>query len=321
MPPGVAMQTFSAAQQATRYREGVWSLLAVYILWGTVPLYWRQLGHIPPLEVLAHRYFWGVLLGAFLLSLQKGGWGEIRDTVKDRRSLLLMVACSMAHMFSWGLYIWAVSAGKVLDLSLGYYILPLLSVVAGYLAFSERPRPLQWGAIALAACGVLGMVLFYGSFPWIGLLLAISACAFAVLRKHVAIGATPGLVLELLLPAPLFWGYLIWLHATGQGATTIFFDGPGLLLIGAGILTVLPQMGYAYGLTRVPLTTLSLMQYILPTGKFMVGFFLFHEAFTRDKAFGFTLIWAGVLLFVLEGYRAHRQIAHAARQSTEAFTK
>ena len=305
----MSIQAGSCPDQGEQQRDGLAVLLVVYISWGLLPIYWKQLLHVPPLEVLCHRSLWGFLLVVAML-WGKGAFQEVKNVFADKRTLKFMVGCSAAHMFGWGFYIWAIANGLILEASLGSYILPLLSAVAGYIFFNERPRRLQWIAIAIAGAGVLGMVLCYGTLPWAALLMGGNSVIFAVLRKHAPVNATPGLVVEMILSGPILWGYLTWLHATGQG----FLGSSGLeadlWLVGAGIVTVLPQLGYAYGLNRVPLTTLSLLQYIPPTGTFLVGVFLFGEVFSADRILGFGCILAGLVLFTIEGYRHHRNANH-----------
>ncbi len=307
----MSTQAGPARDQADLQREGLPVLLGVYIFWGLLPIYWKQLLHVPPIEVLCHRSLWGFLLVIGLL-WGRGAFQEVKSVFTDKRTLKFMVGCSAAHLFGWGFYIWALGNGLILEASLGSYILPLLSAVAGYLFFKERPRRLQWVAIAVAGAGVLGMVLCYGTLPWAALLMAGNSVLFAVLRKQAPVNATPGLVVEMMLSGPFLWGYLTWLHATSQGVmgtTTLEAD---LWLIGAGIVTVLPQLGYAYGLSRVSLTTLSLLQYIPPTGTFLVGVYVFGEVFSGDKILGFTCIWIGLAIFTIEGYCNHR--AHSGHK-------
>jgi len=286
-------------------QKGVAVLLGVNILWALLPMYWKQLAHVSAFEVLCHRSFWGFLLIVALLWGQ-GRLHEVREIVRNRHNLKFMAGCSMVHMFSWGFYIWAVSSGRILDAALGYYILPLLSVLCGFLLFRERPRRLQWAAIATAAIGVLGMVLWYGSWPWVGLLVAFNSMLFAALRKQAPVNAMPGLCLELLISSPILWSYLVYLLVSGNSAFMTVSLEQDVWLIGAGIVTIIPQMGYAYGLCRVPLTTISLMQYLPPTGNMLVGILLFGESFTPDKIFGFSFIWAGLLIFSLEMYHFHK---------------
>ncbi len=281
-------------------QKGVFVLLFVYTVWGLLPLYWKQLTHVSPIEVVCHRSFWGFFLVLFLLWL-RGGLDEVRAIFRDRRTLLFITGCAFSHIFGWGFYIWAVGSGHILDAALGHYMQPLFSVLCGFMLFRERPRRIQWAAIILAGIGVVGMVLMFGSFPWVGILIAANGVLFASLRKKAPVNAMPGLVMELVISAPLLWGYLLYLLVTGQSAFMTLSFTQDLWLISAGIVTIIPQMGYAYGLCRVPLTTISLMQYIPPTGNFLVGLFVFGEAFSTDKIFGFLFIWMGLIIFSLEG--------------------
>jgi chloramphenicol-sensitive protein RarD len=294
-------------------QKGVAVLLGVNVIWALLPMYWKQLTDVPALEVLCHRSFWGLLLVALLL-WRGSRLHEIRDIARNRSSLLCMVGCSMTHMFGWGFYVWAVCSGHILDAALGHYILPMLSVFCGFLVFRERPRRLQWLSIATAAAGVLGMVVWYGSLPWVGMLVAGNGVLFATIRKHAPVHAIPGLCLELLISAPLLWSYLIYLFVSGNSTFLTISLERDLWLIGAGIVTIIPQMGYAFGLTRVPLTTISLLQYLPPTGNVLVGIFLFGELFTPDKVFGFSFIWAGLLLFSAEAYLSHKAKRKAGRE-------
>lgn len=296
------------------YQRGITVLIGVYTIWGLLPIYWKQLTHVPPLEVLSHRAVWGFFLVLFLLWF-RGGLGEIREIIRNRRSLLFITGCSFSHMFGWGFYIWAVGSGHILDAALGHYMQPIFSVLCGFFLFRERPRRIQWAAIMLACTGVLGMLTVFGAFPWVGLLIALNGILFATLRKNAPVNAMPGLVLELIISAPFLWGYLAYLIFTGQSVFMTAGFSQDLWLIGAGIVTIIPQMGYAYGLCRVPLTTISLMQYIPPTGNFLIGLLLFGEVFSPDKIFGFLFIWAGLIVFTLEGIlyrRSVRSVIHLA---------
>jgi chloramphenicol-sensitive protein RarD len=290
---------------AGELQKGVAVLLGVNVVWALLPIYWTQFTHVPAFEVLCHRAFWGFLLVVVFLWGQ-GRLVEVRDIVRNRRNLAFMAGCSLSQMFGWGFYIWAVSTGHILDAALGHYVLPLLSVLCGFLLFRERPRRLQWIAIATAAVGVLGMVVRYGSVPWVGLLIAVNGVLFAALRKRAPVNAMPGLCLELLSSAPVLWSYLVYVLVTGDSAFLTAGLKQDFLLIGAGILTIIPQVGYAYGLCRVPLTTISLMQYLPPTGNVLVGVLLLGEAFTPDKVFGFSFIWTALLIFSLEAYHFHQ---------------
>lgn len=297
-------------------QKGFAAVLGANIIWGLLPAYWKQLTHVPPLEVLCHRSLWGFFIIAAILWL-RGGLSEVRDITRNKRTLLFMTGCSLSHTFGWGFYIWAVSSGRIIDSALGNYMLPMCSVLAGFFIFRERPRRGQWLAILLAAFGVIGMVVWYGSLPWVGLVSACNAVLFATMRKQAPVNAMPGLVLELLISAPLLWGYLAYLTLTGGGVFTKIGLSQDLWLIGAGIVTIIPQLGYAYGLCRVPLTTISLLLYLPPTGNFLMGLFLFGEAFTPDRVFGAVFIWLALIIFTVEGILFRRRFAPQAAVTCE----
>ena len=311
---GVPAHTGIAAD-LQRQRQGLPSILAAYIIWAALPIYWKQLGNIPAFEILCHRSLWGCIL-VCLAMWAKGSFKDLKASIKNRRALRLMLACSALHTFSWFFFIWSVSAGYLLELSLGNYILPLLSVVAGFVVFKERPRRMQWVAIALAACGVFGTIAYYGHLPWVAFVSAASPVLFAIVRKKAPVDAIPGMVMELFISGPFLWACLIWLHATGQGHMGSADLSADLWLVGAGIFTVVPQVAYAYGLTRIPLTTLSLLQYLPPTGYFLIGTFLHNEPLTEARLVAFVFIWLGLILFTLEGYRYHRRFAQHATSET-----
>lgn len=295
----------------TQLRRGIAVIFLVNVAWGLLPLFWKQGVHVPPVEVLCHRSLWGFIL-VFGLLWFRGGLSEVTDIVRNRRYLLFMIGCSLSHTFNWGFYIWAVGSGRVIDAALGHYMLPVFNVLAGFVVFRERPRRLQWAAICLAVFGVLGMIVMYGAFPWVGLTIAFNSMLFASFRKNAPVNAMPGLVVELLISAPLLWGYLLYLHATGQGTFFSVNLTQDLWLIGAGIATIIPQLGYAYSLCRVPLTTIALMQYITPTGNFLIGLLVFGEPFTPDKAFGFVCIWTALIVFTVESVMFRRSVVRAS---------
>lgn len=280
-------------------QKGVTALLCTNLIWGMLPIYWKQIAHVPAMEIVCHRSLWGFFLCLGLLWL-RGGLGEIKDVVRDKRTMVFMAGCSLSHMFGWTFFIWAVSSGHILDAALGNYLLPILSVLCGFFLFRERPRRIQWLAIGLAAFGVAGMVIWYGSLPWVGLVIATNAVIFAVLRKFAPVNAMPGLIVDLLMSAPLLWGYLLYLVVSGKSVFLSVGYSQDLWLVGAGIMTIIPQMGQAYGLCRVPLTTISLMQYIPPTGNFLVGLFLFGEVFSQDKIFGAIFIWSALIIYTVD---------------------
>ena len=290
-------------------RRGLWVALAAFVVWGLMPLYWHLLKAVPSLQIVAHRVVWSALLVAAWLGWTQGrGW--FAKVLAQPRLARLLALSGLCIGVNWGLYIWAVNAGHVVETSLGYFINPLLNVVIGTLFLRERLRPVQWVSVAIAGAGVLWLTFNYGSFPWIALTLALSFGVYGLIRKLAAVDPIVGLGVEnavLLLPA---LGYVTFAEATGQGG---FFGDWGaaidaLLLVG-GALTALPLIGFAFAVRRVPLSTIGLMQYLAPTMQFLIGVLLFREPFDVDRAIGFALIWSALALFMADSL--HR--ARAAR--------
>jgi chloramphenicol-sensitive protein RarD len=295
------------------HRNGLLVAAASFVLWGLMPLYWHLLKAVPSLQIVAHRIVWSALMVvAWLLWTQGRGW--LRAALARPRAAWMLALSGVLIGGNWGLYIWAVNAGHVVETSLGYFINPLLNVVIGVLFLRERLNPWQWLSVAIATTGVVWLTFNYGSFPWIALSLALSFGLYGLLRKLVAIDAVAGLGVEsvyLFLPA---LALLLWGETHGSGG---FLDGwgfaMGVLLIVSGALTALPLIGFAYAVRRVPLSVVGLMQYIAPTLQFLLGVLVFHEAFDRDRAIGFGFIWVALALYAAEGLlRSRRQAALSA---------
>ncbi len=284
-------------------RRGFLVTAATFVLWGLVPLYWHLLKVVPALQIIAHRIVWSGLLvvGWLLLSSRLAWWRQI---AAQPRALATLGVTSVAIAFNWGLYIWAVNAGHVIETSLGYFINPLVNVLLGVLVLKERLRALQWLAVALAAAGVVWLTVDAGAPPWIALGLAGSFGLYGLLRKIVAVDPVAGLGVEsvyLFLPALAF---VAWSEAGHGGG---FVQGWGLredlLLVLGGVVTALPLIGFAYGVKRIPLSLVGILQYIAPSLQLLLGVWFFHEPFDGARAVGFAAIWAGLLLFIGDGLR------------------
>jgi chloramphenicol-sensitive protein RarD len=282
-----------------------------YILWGVFPLYIKQIQQVPALEIVLHRSAWSLVFMLGLLALlRRFAW--LGPALRQPRTLALFGLSALLLGCNWLLYVWAVNAGRVLDASLGYFINPLVNVLLGFAVLHERPRPLQWAAVALAALGVLWLALGVGHVPWISLVLAASFGLYGLLRKTASLGALEGLALETLLLAPLAVGGLLWLAAQGQGH---FGQGPlaeSLWLLAAGPFTAVPLLLFASAARRVSLATLGLMQYLSPSIQFFLGVFLYREPFTTGRGIGFLLIWTALAIYSAESWRAQRQTRLAA---------
>ncbi len=268
--------------------------------WGLLPAYWKALGAVPPLEILCHRVVWSAGF-LWLVTLILGGWGEVRRALASSRLRGALLLGSLLIGGNWFLYIWAVNAERVLETSLGYYMNPLVNVLLGRVFFGERLRRGQLAAVALAAAGVLNLTVGYGRFPWIAVVLAVSFAAYGAVRKAARVAAVPGLLLETTALVPPALGYLLWLGSAGLGAFGPAGAGVTALLVGAGLATSLPLLGFAHGVGRLRLTTVGVLQFIAPSIAFCLGVFAYGEPFTRAHLVTFACIWSGVAVFALEG--------------------
>jgi len=279
-------------------RRGLAITAFTFTLWGLVPVYWHLLQAVPSQQIIAHRIIWSTVLVVawLLLSAGTGWWKQI---AAQKRALPTLALSSVAIAFNWGLYIWAINAGHVIETSLGYFINPLVSVVLGVVVLKERLRGLQWLAVGCAALGVAWLTYDAGTPPWIALGLACSFGLYGLLRKLISVDPVAGLGVEslyLFLPAI---GFALW-SENGHGGG--FFSGWGwkndALLILGGAVTALPLIGFAYGVKRIPLSLVGVLQYIAPSLGLLLGVFFFREPFDAAKAIGFAAIWIGLLLFI-----------------------
>ncbi|WP_282264302.1 EamA family transporter RarD [Stenotrophomonas sp. PS02301] len=282
-------------------RRGLAITAFTFTLWGLVPVYWHLLKAVPSQQIIAHRIIWSTVLVVAWLLLSNGlGWWKA--IAAQPRALPTLALSSVAIAFNWGLYIWAINAGHVIETSLGYFINPLVSVVLGVVVLKERLRGLQWLAVGCAALGVAWLTLDAGTPPWIALGLACSFGLYGLLRKMISVDPVAGLGVEslyLFLPAI---GFALW-SENGHGGA--FFCGWGwrndALLIFGGAVTALPLIGFAYGVKRIPLSLVGILQYIAPSIGLLLGVFFFREPFDTAKAVGFAAIWTGLLLFIGDG--------------------
>ena len=287
-------------------RRGTLYGIAAYGLWGLFPLYWPLLEPAGAVEILAHRIVWSLVVVVALLALG-GRVAALRGL--GRRAYVLLTVAAVVITFNWGTYIWGVNNEHVVETSLGYFINPLVTVLLGVVVLRERLRPAQWTAVGLGAVAVVVLTVDYGRPPWIALVLAFSFGTYGLLKKKADVGAAESLAVEtgvLVLPAA---GYLLWL--SGQGAGTFGTDGVAhaVLLAGAGLVTAVPLLFFSAAATRVPLTTLGLLQYLAPTFQFAIGVFLYGEPLPPARLVGFVLVWAALAVFTVEllGHR-RRQI-------------
>ena len=299
----------------TESRKGLLYGIAAYSLWGVIPLFWKLLTHVDPVEILAHRAVWG--LGAFVgLAAIAGVWPEVRVALRDRRTLAVMALSGALLAINWGTFVAAVATDHLLDASLGYFINPLVSVALGMVVLGERLRRLQWLAIALAATGVALLTVDAGTLPWISLVLAVTFGLYGLVRKTAKVDSLVGSTVETAIMTPIAIAYLVFLAARGGGALGHAGTTTELLLVATGVITAVPLLLFTSAARRLPLSTVGFLQYLAPTGQFLLAVLAFGEPFARGKLAAFACIWAGLAVFSLDAYRASRGLRSSPARSS-----
>ena len=289
-------------------RDGIVCALIAYFVWGILPVYFKLVGTVAPLEVLAHRVIWAVPFGALIVIARRQG-GEILGALRNARMLGFLCISAVMIAVNWFIYIVAVQQDQIFQASLGYYINPLMYVVVGVAFLGEKLRRFQMIAVVLATTGVLVLTVSGGEFPWIALSLAVLFTIYGVIRKHIAIGGMPGLFVETIVLFPLAAIYWIWLAKSGEAAFTPSEPGLAGLLMLAGPLTVLPLLFFALAARRLPLSLIGFLQFIAPTLQFVMGL-LYGEVLTTAHVICFGLIWTAVAFFISDAWRQSMNSAH-----------
>jgi chloramphenicol-sensitive protein RarD len=290
----------------TKVNKGLLFGVSAYIIWGLLPLYWKLVEEAGAYEILAHRGIWSLLICVSLLALRKQ-LKSAYEMVRSSRTFSLLFLASGLLTINWGVYIWSVTVNRVVEAALGYYITPLINVTFGVLLLREKLRPAQWIAVALAAAGVVILTLGYGSLPWIALVLAISWGSYSLIKKSLNLGALETLSLETLFAFLPNLVFILIIQGNGSaefGSTWTI----SILLFGAGAATVIPLLLFNGSTTRLPLSTVGLLQYITPTIMFFIGIYINNEDISMTKVIGFAFIWLALAVLSRDLYRSSRPL-------------
>ncbi len=285
--------------------------VAAYGSWGFNPIYFKAVSQVPALEILCHRVVWSILLLAGLVTLMRR-WPAVGAAFASRWVMLTLVVTTLIIGGNWLLFIWATNQAHMLQVSLGYYMNPLLNVLLGVVALKERLTRTQLAAVALAVLGVLNMTIQVGALPWVSLALAGSFALYGLLRKIVGVASIEGLFIEVLLLTPFAGFWLVWLDRAGIGhfaRETLSLD---LLLVFAGPMTTFPLIWFASAARRLRLAILGFFQYIAPSLQFALAVFVYGEDFTQAHLVTFALIWTAIAVVSVDSLRRLRVRAAAA---------
>lgn len=284
--------------------KGIWYGIGAYAMWGFFPIYWKLLQHVPALELLGHRIAWSFIFLMIIILISKQ-WNEFRSLI-NAKTLRIYLIASLLIGVNWLLYVWAVNAGHIVETSLGYFINPLLSVFLGLIILREKLRLTQWIPIVIAFIGVVYLTFTYGRLPWIALGLAFSFGFYGLVKKLAPLSSVFGLTLEtgiLLIPALMYLGIQEANSTASFLHTGITAD---LLMIGAGVVTTIPLLMFASAAKQIPLTMIGVLQYLAPTIQFLIGVFIYKEAFDTTRLIGFSIVWLALIIFWVENFMANR---------------
>lgn len=279
--------------------SGVLFALSAYGFWAFIPIYWKAVGHVAATEMLAHRIVWSLPFLAILLILTTQ-YHDVGAALRHPQSRRLLILTSVLLSANWLIFIWAIQAGRVLEVSLGYYINPLINVVLGILVLHERLRRWQIAAVLLAAAGVAYQTFQLGSVPWVSLALALLFGFYALLRKQIDVASLPGMTVETLFMLPFAVIYLIWLQFSGELAFVQFDTKTIWLAILAGPITIFPLWWVIIAAKRLNYATLGICQYIAPSGHFLLAVLVYKEAFGAHQLITFVCIWLALIIYSVD---------------------
>ncbi|WP_428674169.1 EamA family transporter RarD [Roseibium sp.] len=298
-------QTVTSAEAQAEFRQGLLVGLAAYVMWGFFPAYYKLTDTVPADLVVSHRILWSVLFVGLYLYL-RGRWQEVRDVFRQPKVLLGLTASASFIAVNWLVFVWAISNNQVLDVSLGYFINPLVSILVGLVILHEKLSRGQAFAILIAAFAVVLQAVLAGGLPWVSLVLAFSFAGYGYVRKVTPVKATPGLFVETLLLFPMAAVYVLLNLSWGVDAL-VLNDPPVLLaLAGTGIVTALPLICFSAAARRLPLFMLGLMQYLAPSMHFLMAVYLWGEPLDQTKLMGFVMIWGALVVFSYDSWRRYR---------------
>lgn len=287
--------------------SGTLTVLATYIMWGLLPAFWNLLAGVNSVFILSQRIIWSlVFMGVILLVTRR--FGEVRQVFRNKKMLITCLISGILITINWGLYIWAVNSGHVIDASMGYFIQPVVVALVGVLAFRERPSVLEWVTFGFAMAGILFLVFRSGTVLLIALALGVTFAVYGAVKKNIPIGGEASLFMETLLMTPLALAFTVYAVGSGmEGCVGVLGGWCWLLLPACGVVTSLPLLCYNLGVKKIPFYMSGILMYINPTLQFLMGLFYFREPLDHNRLYAFIFIWVGVLFTLADKLRLMRK--------------
>lgn len=283
----------------TRNRNALY-VFGCYVLWGILPVFWKLLGSVNSVYVLAARIVWSFVF-CLLVLLMMRDFPKAAQVLKDRKELLRLFLCGVMITVNWGSYIYAVSSGHILDASLAYYLNPIISVFIGFLVFRERLSGWQWFSVGIATIGILVPVIHYGTIPWMALVIGGSFAMYSMIKKKVKAESQISLFLETAFMTPFALFFLCMMEVQGRGAYGVLDGAQWLLFPISGVVTTIPLFLFARGISRIPMSLAGILMYINPTLQFLVGVMLYGEKLKLTDGIMFVCVWLALIIFLMEG--------------------
>lgn len=287
-------------------KVGLFQVLLCYLIWGLFPLYWIPLLNYPADQLLAHRIIWGLFFAVIAVLITRQS-RELFSALKQGKVLIVILGCAVLLALNWLSYLITITSKQVLQASLGYFIAPLVTIFSAHLFLKENLSKWKWIAIILAGIGVLWLAILSGQIPYLGIIIALTWGIYGVIRKLAPLPSLLGFSIETLLLFPFAMLFLIW-HQQ-QGSLQFFeLSFPLiLLLIGSGVITMVPLLLFASATKKIPLSLIGILQYMTPTMQFFIGLFIFDEIFDLNRFIGYVWVWLGVILFIFSSPRENKK--------------
>lgn len=302
-------KSYFTEKEAKEMNYGYAAGALAYIIWGLLPIFWKLLAQLSPLYILSARIVYSFFFCIVLVLLKKN-WPQIKVELKQPKRMLRIAFASALVTLNWGVYIWAVNSGHIVDSSMGYYLNPLIVILFSTCFFKEKMTLWEWVAIMLAALGVLIMILRFGTVPWIALTLAISFASYGAVKKTLQLDGLTSLTLETTCMFPVFFVLMLCMEGQGQGAMPYGW-GIFLLSMASGVVTAIPLLLYGTAVKTIPFSTVGFFQYIAPTISLALGIVFYDEIFTVEDFMVFIFIWLGLAVYLCSSlyqvWAAHRR--------------
>ncbi len=305
---------YEEAGKQHEYQKGLICALLCAFIWGVLPIYWKALSPINSILIIFYRIVFAFIC-SLIVALVLFGWKSVFAPLREKGVALTYFIAGFLISANWGIYIWAVNSGHIIETSIGYYIEPLAVCVFGIVLFHEKLDKYKAAALLFALAGVLFLLIYYGEIPLIALGLAVTFSTYAAIKKKLQINALLSMVYETMFMVPLVLPIIIYMEVTGKGALAVAAPHQLVLLLLCGIMTATPLMLFAQAAYRVDMITLGVTEYISPSLGLILGIFIYHEPFDKIELVTFALIWVGLIIFTLGG------IKNSGRHSNEALSE